>query len=471
MQIDTGTSYSNLGHVEQIPTEEITGGSNENADEGMLFSQIKDNGLDNACYVDEDHYVAEYLYQNPEVCFWSVDSDNQKVIPQATPTPPDDAIHLPPPSGGNDTLALESVINANRGKSVVGSGVYIVSNLNIAVPIDIYNMPMVPARYARDIVQVNAPDVRIFNSPIDGQNSNTARNGFSVNNGSHRFTLVNSGYSNVYQKHGQSYAGVKLKGVDDFHIACNTFDNLINTTNASYKTARANSIWMNGSQTQSTSGGYIVNNNASNHQSNGKNKDAEFFTVQSYVSTAPDNPVRIFANRTVDAGKRFTKHQESDALVLSNDHKWLAKEGPLGNRTLLTHVGVQFSNNVIARNNRVNIGAGSRFAYVFSTAVNHGYKVQSNIHYDCNDIEITDNLSPASGNSPRIFTARMSTRGVYSTGYEAIDSSASYNYIHGQGSVNYYYWFGEGYAANGGKFETKGNIFEIPYLKTEYKNP
>jgi len=226
---------------------------------------------------------------------------------------------------------------------------------------------------------------------------------------------------------------------------------------------------MNGANTGSTSGGYIVNNYAYNHQSNGKLKDSEFFTVQGYASTSVANPVKIFGNKTIDAGKRFTKHQEDNAKVLSNDHEWTVKGGPLGNRLLLAHVTIQFSDNVAARNNRAKIGAGSRFDYVFITQVQYGTDIQDNVHYSCNDIEITDKLAPNSNSIPHIITARMPTKPKNSTGFEATNSSASFNRVHGEGSVRYFYNFDHGYDDRGGRFEHIGNVFEIDFLNSIYK--
>ncbi|MFK7857915.1 MAG: hypothetical protein AB8B64_03815 [Granulosicoccus sp.] len=435
----------------------------------MTFAQIEAAGLSNACYMDDDHYVAEFMYQNPDVCFWDLDSDNQTVSAVATPTPPSNAIQLPAPSGGNDTSMLESVINSNQGKSLVGQGTYKVSGLDINVSVDIFNMPMEPVSGAGDIVRINASDVRIFSSPIDAKGSSTVTTGFEVSNGSHRFTLVDSGFSNIYHRNHENAAGVYIRGADDFYVACNTFENIVNDTSRSDKTARANAIWMNGGHNQTTSGGYIVSNYAREHQSNGKLKDSEFFTQQSYTSTSIQHPVKIYANRTLDAGKRFTKHQEDNAKVLSNFHEWAVKSGPLGNRALLSHVEVQFSDNVEARNNRVKIGAGSRYDYVFITQVQYGTDIQDNIHYDCNDIEITDQLDPNSNNIPQIITARMSTKPRDSTGFEATNSSANNNFVHGDGSVRYFFSFDHGYDDRGGRFEATGNVFEIDFLNAIYR--
>ena len=386
-----------------------------------------------------------------------------------TPTPPGDAVQLPAPSGSDDTAALESFINARAGESLVGQGTYKVAGLDINVPVDIFNMPMEPASGAGVMVHINSPDIRIFSSPIDAKNQSSVYIGFNVVDGSHRFTLVDSGFSNMYHTRNENGAGVYLRGVDDFHLACNTFVNILNDTNDKSKTARANSIWMNGRNTESTSGGYIVNNYAENAQSNGKLKDSEFFTQQSYASTSISEPTRIFGNRTLDAGKRFTKHQTDNAKVLSNDHEWSEKNGDLGSRLLLSHVTVQFSDNIIARNNRVTIGADSRFDYVFITQVHYGTTIQDNIHYDCNDIEIQDQLPATSNNIPILFTARMPTKPDDSTGFEATNSSASFNRVYGDGSVRYFYNFDQGYDDRGGRFATEGNVFDIDNLNAIYK--
>ena len=124
---------------------------------GASFEEIAAGGLDNACYPDDDHYVAEFLHQNPDVCLWEVDADEERVTAVAVPTPPDDAIPLPAPSGRDDTAALESLINDNPGRSFVGSGgVYRVGKLDLRVPADIHDMPMRPWRGSGIVVRVHA---------------------------------------------------------------------------------------------------------------------------------------------------------------------------------------------------------------------------------------------------------------------------------------------------------------------------
>jgi len=436
----------------------------------LSYEEITKNGLDNACYPDHQHYLAEYLYQTPDACFWKVDASNERVIKVEVPAIPDSAIKLPAPSGVDDTAALEDVINNNPGSSVYGVGTYSISNLEIRVPINIFNLRMVPAKNAGRIVNVKSPDVRIFNSPIDASGSNSVYSGYFVNAGADRFVLINSGFSNMHHTEQKNAAGVIIKGADDFHIACNTFDNLVNDTSDESKTARANAIWMTGGNSESTSGGIIANNSSENLQSNGAINDAEFFTSQGWKSTDNQKPVRIYANRTINAGKRLTKHQADDAVVLSNSYHWRDATGPLGQRTQYAMINVQFSSNVIVRNNRLKVSSTGGFDYIFHANAKWAEVEQDNLHFDCNDIEINNNV--LDNHKPvhsQIIAARNSAIDIKRTDREATNSSAKNNVVHGEGGVGYFYWFGPGYSDTGGAFDTSGNKFNIRYTGREYK--
>ena len=227
---------------------------------------------------------------------------------------------------------------------------------------------------------------------------------------------------------------------------------------------------MNGAKSYDTSGGVIANNTSTELQSNGKINDAEFFTAQSYARTDDERPVRILANRGVNAGKRMTKHQEDDAVVLSNDFEWRVKKGPLGDRKLFAMVNVQFSDNIIARNNRFKVAANGRFDYIFHANAKWKGIVQDNLHFDCNEIDIVDRIPASSGTVSQIIVARNDAEPAGSTSFEATNSSANYNVVKGTGSVKFHYWFGPGYRKDGGRFETKGNEFLIPWVQAKYKN-
>jgi len=439
------------------------------------YESIKANGLGNGTYPTDDYYLAEFLYQNPDVCFWEQDSENKTITSLKTPVPPENSVYMPSPSGGDDTAMLESFIKKNAGKSLVGQGTYKVATLDINHAVDIFNMAMVPASGAKQMVRVNVADVRIFNSPIDGQNMPSLAIGFNVEDGAHRFVLVNSGVKNIYHKRDANAAAVFIRGANDFYIVCNRFDDILNTTNDKTKTARANSFWLSGRKVHNLSGGLIANNDASNHQSNGKLKDAEFFTIQGYNSISEKNPLRIFANRTVNAGKRFTKNQEGSTVILSNYVEWNTKTGPLGRRTLIAPFVIHLSDNITIRNNRVSISAEGSFEAVLITDASSGAhtahlggNIQNNIHFDNNDIELKDNRDPSARGGPALVIARASNRPENDVGYEAKNSSASNNNVYGTGSLRTYFTFGSGYADNGGRFDHSGNVFSVPFYGKEY---
>jgi len=457
------TEYSQSGEPDEPPvTEDPPSGSL------VSYASIETNGLSNGTYPTDDYYLAEYLYQNPDVCAWEQDTQNRTIKPLITPQAPANSINMPLPSGGDDTARLESFFANNAGKSVVGRGTYKVKTLDINRPIDIYNMSMVPASGAYQMVRVNAPDVRIFNSPIDGQNLSSLALGFTVENGAHRFMLVNSGVKNIKHKNNREASAIFIRGANNFQIVCNQFENIFNQTSNNSIVARANSIWMTGRNEHNLVGGLIANNFANNHQSNGRQYDSEFFTIQNYRSVSEDNPVRIFANRAVNAGKRFTKNQEGNALILSNYIEWNTKSGPLGSRKLRAAFSVHFGDNVIVRNNRLNISANGHFDAIFVTDSISAGIVQDNIHFDNNDIELKDRRNPTAGSGPVMLHATVNRAPLQSVGREATNSSAINNYVHGTGSLREYYFFRNGYNDYGGRFEHR-NVFLVPYDRNEYR--
>jgi len=435
----------------------------------VTYDSIEANGLGNGTYPTDDHYLAEFLYQNPDVCFWEQDKSGKTITSVKTPVPPEDSVYLPSPTGGDDTSMLESFIKKNAGKSLVGQGTYKVKTLDIEHSVDIYGMAMVPASGAKQMVRISAPDVRIFNSPIDGKNTSSLAFGFNVENGAHRFVLVNSAVKNIYHKNNADASAVFIRGANDFYIVCNEFDNIINDTRDKSNVARANSVWAQGRKTHNLSGGLIANNYANNHQSNGKSWDAEFFTIQGYKSVSEKNPVRIFANRAYNAGKRMTKNQEGNALILSNYVEWNTKTGPVGRRKLQGVFTVHFGDNVIVNNNRVSISAEGHFAAIFLTDAASSSIVQDNIRFDNNDIELKDNRDPNANSGPEFLRAAATGYGLNAVGFEATNSSAVNNTVYGTGSLRSYYFFRDGYDDRGGRFKHENNDISVPFYQREYR--
>ncbi len=447
--------------------------------QGKTFAQIANDAESNFCDPDgDDSYVAEYLYQHPNVYYWNVvtlPNGEKCVVPEDVPTVPGNAIQLPAPSGGDDTQALESIINGNPGKNFVGTGgTYRLNALDVNVSASIWNVPSRPvSSTTNDIWHINTSDIRIYNSPIDGNNSSGFQFGWHVFDGSDRFHLINSGLKDVRVKDGNSMCAVRLRAVDDFYIAGNTFTNLINNSGSS-QTSRANAIWQSPSSGGPTSGGYIVNNSATNFQSEGATKDSEFYTRQSFTSQG--QKVRIFGNRCVDAGKRFVKFQSSDGLILSNRAVWTEKKGNSGmpDRTLLAFVAIiTNAHRVSARNNRFKVEAATNGR--LERMCEMGPNITSTVnttdgHIDCNMFTINSNDQGTVNNNPSVFYFKVKGAGVYG---RYVQCSVKDNIINGSGAIEHHWDFStwslpsSGWPA--GNMVLTGNQFLIPWTVAEYE--
>ncbi len=444
---------------------------------GKTFAQIANDAETNFCDTDgDDSYIAEYLYQNPGILYWNIvtlPNGEKCVVPVDAPTPPANSIQLPAPSGGDDTQALETVINGNPGSNFTGTGgTYRLNVLNINVSASIWNVPSVPVNSSAGIIwYINAADVKIYNSPIDGQNSTGLDAGWRVEDGSHRFHLINSGMSDVRVTDGGSMAGVVLRSVDDFHIAGNTFTNLLNASGPA-STARANAIWhVDGGGT--TSGGYIVNNSGTNFQSNGDKYDSEFYTKQSFGSTG--QKTKIYANRCFDAGKRFVKFQASDGLVLSNEAIWSQRAGNsgIGNRTMLAFCApISGAHRITYRNNRMITEPATigEFHRIFSIGPNISTtNIGKELFIDCNFITVNSGKGPTNSFNPRVFFMTANGGGSYN---RFIQCSIKDNIITGSGTIEHYWDFRTAGLPETGwtpaNIDISGNQFLIPWTDGEY---
>jgi len=127
---ELGAPPAPLPEAESVKTPGTVTGMNPPQDSVQAgiwvdFSEIKSKGLSIGHYPDDDHYVAEFLYQNSRVTYWEVDSANKRIRSIAPPEPSNTAITLPKPNGNDDTEDVEKLINSNPGKEFVGqSGNY-----------------------------------------------------------------------------------------------------------------------------------------------------------------------------------------------------------------------------------------------------------------------------------------------------------------------------------------------------------
>ena len=424
-------TFRTLGSTPDTPP---AGGSSGGS--WTTYAQIQADGLSNAAYPDVDHYTAEFLYQNPDVCFWQNDHANQRIRPVATPTAPADAVRLPAPSGGDDTSALQAAFRANAGKAVVGQGTYKVKGLEVDVSVDIFGLNLEPATGAGEMVRVSAPDVRFFGAHIDVKSQGSVYLGWRVNAGADRFHLVGSTFKNMHHTGKLGGGGVMVRSVKDYHIACNRFEDIINDPSDPTVTARANAIWLKGGGENLPSySGYIVNNTGVNFQSAGARNDSEFFTIQSHRSA--EGTQKIFANRCVNAGKRFTKWQTSGGLVLSNDYHWRDARGPLGLRVQLRVVELLTrSDRVTFRNNRIKLAGAGRYDGVLTIHNMHPH-VTRDVHMDSNDVHMIEDAAAAYFGP--LISGRNSGGPKEATGSEALNSSIKDNVFRGPGRPSYLY--------------------------------
>jgi len=400
------------------------------------------------------------------VCYWEVRTVDgvKRVVPVDAPPVPADAIALPAPSGGDDTATIEAALAANPGGTFAGSGTYRLDGLRIdEAGTVIHNMPSIPASASTGImILLRAADIKLIDCPQDGQKQARFYLGVDAR-GADRFHLIRSGLTNMRHTQGKSGGGVFIRSCKNFHIACCRYENIL-SAEFEDDTCRSNAIWMNGfGGGNITDGGIIANNTAINLDSHGDppngNHDAEFFTTQSHDGHGA--PVKLFANRCIDAGKRLVKAQQDGGVTaLSNDYLWSTNESELGLRNRLAVIAVHFSvGDVIVQNNRIGVDGDKNWSYIMNVS---GSGLNDNVRFDHNAIRI-DNPWNGEGYDQLVLVGRdLSYSGSNTdSSQEPTNSSMNNNLIYGSGGVNFHYWMGEGFDLNSGTMETMGNIFTL----------
>jgi len=361
--------------------------------------------------------------------------------------------------GGDDSQVIENFINANPGSEIVGQGTYkFGSTVDINVPVKIWDIPSTMIGSNIEVAyNVTVPNVHFFRCPIDANNLPTASIGWRFSGSVNNFIVSQSGVRNMYNKiYKRDCAGIYLRAatnVTNFRISGNFFDDLINEeTGPSSYSGTMRAIWIATQGGQLAPVGDIFNNSSNSLQAdNADAHDAEFVAIQGYTASA--GRVRVMANRCVNAGKRLVKMQDPDAFVASNFYHWKDRQGPLGRRK------------ITAVNNRLKIEGEASYDGLFGVLVapDRNY---SDIHYDCNDIELIDT-------PPRNFYALgFHFQGVNANANnQLINCSAKDNVIRGPGGTNNIFTFGHGYPndATGLDIDISGNIVTTPVLISDFR--
>ena len=425
----------------------------------MSFPNIAINAPSWTIFAEDDHYAAEYLYNNPSVPYWQIQTIGgvKHVVSVAAPDPSASAIILNAPSGGDDTAYIKGVIDGAASNAEIvgsGSGNYKIRNLVISKTVRIWNMPTEILSGAGFGIQVadNVTDVRIYNSPMDIKQVNTCQYGLQIRNGSHRTHYINGGFKNFRGDAtgtNRSSIGIRRHRADDMYVATSYFEDIVTVTNSSSTNqGRAGAFLDNGfGGTENMQGGHIVNCTWNNIQSDGVDKGAGFYFRQSYASVSGE-PIRIFACRGVHSGKRFCKFQNSNGKVYSCQSEWNDKDAPngIGRRNFHSKVSViTNSHDVFVQNNRMIIRAGIEgyIDHPFDFGPNNNSsQTMDNVHYTNNHLTYESAHRSGTGYSSGIIHMRMAG-GNYSTS-RVTNCSFKDNVGVGGGELRYHYNLGEG---------------------------
>ncbi len=438
----------------------------------MTYAQIRAAGRPENCYDlnTADAHLAEFLYMNPTVSNWTIDEATEVICAIDAPEPSAASIFAPAPSGGNDAPALEAFFNANPGAEIKGTGgIYkIGSTIDIDNPVTLWDFPSELIGSVGTVYRVRAPNVEFYRSPIDAKNRPSTYTGWRVENGADNFVLSTSGISNIWHKSGISGAGVFIRGANNFRITCNVFKNLINDTSDKTLSAIMRTVW-NANYSNIPSGqGYIANNISENVQSNGKLYDGEFFCSQGFTGSA--GIVRIIANRCVNSGKRLTKWQHPDGFVASNFWHLRDRQGPLGIRKNTAAVNCQLdADNITAVNNRIKMETNGEWGTAFRANCEYNNYTYTNLHFNCNDIEILI-PPPASYYSFGIHFHNKDSNSA-DTRNKLVNCSVKDNVFRGTGGLNHVFAFDAGYIDNatGLDIDLSGNTVTTPVLISVFR--
>ena len=437
----------------------------------MTFEQIRDAGSGFSCYPTGIDYVpahvTEFLKLNPNVSHWEVNDLEVCALPD--PEPSDGVFNLGLPSGGDDTATIQAAINNNAQVQGVAGAIYKI-NSTIAVfnATEIYDLATEVTGGQATQFSVTTANVKFYRSPINGNNASNFKVGWLVGPVATDFTLSRSGVRNILTPTGNA-AGVWIRGGNNYHITCNDFRDLMLNAPAT-STGNSSVLAVLNSGSGSLPGGYIANNYAENIHARlrnaGTTTDPEFYKQQGYSGT--QSRPNIIANTVINGGKRLAKFQISDGFVAGNFYHWKDRQGPLGTRVMTTVIAVQAgSDRVNVINNHIVIEAEARYDGLFTMQpVSSGNVTNSDVHFDCNDIELID-TPPANFYAQGIYAKEVNGN----TNNVLVNSSAKDNIIRGPGGTNHIFRIDSPYGgplAPAG-FDISGNMVTTPVLISDYR--
>lgn len=390
----------------------------------ISFSSIEQNSRAEFCLESDVEYLAEFLRQNPTVCYWNVDSVNQCI----------EALPIPEWQGSVETVTtdaevLDAMQNGVSGTCYDGQGgtyTLPVSN-QFGIQGAMYkNMTLVPSAPAStNFINIAATDISFLNVVADLLDG-PYQSGIQVNRD--RFSFVKSAVKNIRQTGTPTTRGIRINSGDNY-IVGSRFENLISVNGAAIRGIHWPDVDVNGS--------IIANNYFENIQetitAQFDQGDADSMVAQNGTFFTP---TLILANRGVNFGKRLVKIQQGNMVVLSNWGHWRDAQSPDGYRKKSSLVAHQIGSDVTIRNNYLISDYDTQFeqtqGYILSTGF--GNVTEDNIHLDCNIYEV--NHSGSVGSDYGIMMLNWTSHTPpYPTNSSMLD-----NVIIGSGQLDYIYW-------------------------------
>lgn len=393
----------------------------------VAFEAIETASPPEFCHTNDTEYLAEFLRQNPETCYWEIDTAGRRIRSVDVPVWTGPVIQVT-----TDTQVTEALTNGVEGTCYDGGGGTYTIPLNTGVfasGCQFRNMTLLPpSSTATFFVRVNAPDVSFLDVVVDCQGG-THIVGVDVN--AEGFSFVRSTVKNMRQTGTQTIRAVRLNAGDSY-IACSKFQNIV--------TANGGAARGIGWGVFTGPGGVVANCDFDDIQ--------EIITAEHNAGDGDGMVVArgtvftttnlILANRGVNFGKRLVKLQNGNCLVLSNWGHWKDRIGPDGYRKKSALVAHQIGNDVTVRNNYLVSDYATDFeqthGYILSTGF--GSVTQDNIHCDCNVYEVNHGPVENGGIDYGIVMLNWSNHSPpYPTNSSMLD-----NVIKGPGVLDYIYW-------------------------------
>jgi len=155
--------------------------------------------------------------------------------------------------------------------------------------------------------------------------------------------------------------------------------------------------------------------------------------------------------------------------VASNFWHWKDRQGPFGARKMLGVINCHYdADRVTAVNNRIKIEAEARYGALLLAQSSNNY-INSDIHFDCNDIELID-VPPANHYARGASFANFDSASS-DTRNQLVNCSVKDNVFRGSGGINHVFNFGAGYIddATGLGIDLSGNTVTTPVLISTFR--